>query len=70
MEAFENILECYTRDSTLVLKGFSAESSAWLEYFFLGTTGPCFYRVVWLCYLLLRARSASIMRSTYVSSGK
>lgn len=34
MEAFENILECYTRDSTLVLKGFSAESSAWLEYFF------------------------------------
>lgn len=34
MEAFENILECYTRDSTLVLKSFSAESSAWLEYFF------------------------------------
>ena len=34
MEAFENILECYTRDSTLVLKGFSADSSAWLEYFF------------------------------------
>lgn len=34
MEAFENILECYTHNSTLVLKGFSAESSAWLEYFF------------------------------------
>ncbi len=34
MEAFENILECYTHDGTLVLKGFSAESSAWLEYFF------------------------------------
>ena len=32
MEAFENILECYTHNSTLVLKGFSAESSAWLEY--------------------------------------
>jgi len=34
MEAFENILECYTHNSTLVVKGFSAESSAWLEYFF------------------------------------
>ena len=46
MEAFENILECYTHDGTLVVKGFSAESSAWLEYFFPGTAGPCSYRVV------------------------
>jgi len=34
MEVFENILECYTHNDTLVLKGFSADSSAWLEYFF------------------------------------